>query len=120
MGKEELIDPMALTDLLADVSIDSLEQMVEEYLPEQEETETESNEEYEEYEEYDDPVDYSGESQNACPVKMEVVAPYWANNTRNQILALLNLYPFEQYIHTKKCYVEKGVDVNNSTDYTDY
>ena len=62
-GKEELMDPMALTDLLADVSIDSLEQMVEEYLPEQEETETESNKEYEEYEEYDDPVDYSGESQ---------------------------------------------------------
>jgi len=105
-GKEELMDPMALTDLLADVSIDSLEQMVEEYLPEQEETETESNKEYEEYEEYDDPVDYSGESQNACPVKMEVVAPYWANNTRNQILALLNLYPFEQYIHTEKCQYE--------------
>lgn len=40
---------------------------------------------------------------NACPVKEEVVAPYWANNTRGEILALLNLYPFEQYIHWEKC-----------------
>ena len=40
---------------------------------------------------------------NACPVKEEVVAPYWANNTRSEILALLNLYPFEQYVHWEKC-----------------
>jgi hypothetical protein len=40
---------------------------------------------------------------NACPVKEEVVAPYWANNTRGEVLALLNLYPFEQYIHWEKC-----------------
>ncbi|CAL8138728.1 unnamed protein product [Orchesella dallaii] len=40
---------------------------------------------------------------NACPVKEEVVAPYWANNTRGEILALLNLYPFEQYIHWERC-----------------
>ncbi|CAG0892006.1 unnamed protein product [Cyprideis torosa] len=43
---------------------------------------------------------------NACPVKEEVVAPYWANNTRGEVLALLNLYPFEQYIHWEKCTYE--------------
>lgn len=40
---------------------------------------------------------------NACPVKEEVVAPFWANNTRGETLALLNLYPFEQYVHWEKC-----------------
>lgn len=43
---------------------------------------------------------------NACPIKEEVVAPYWANNTRGEILALLNVYPFEQYIHWEKCAYE--------------
>ncbi|XP_017468892.1 PREDICTED: uncharacterized protein LOC108360931 [Rhagoletis zephyria] len=40
---------------------------------------------------------------NACPVKEEVVAPFWANNTRGEVLALLNVYPFEQYVHWEKC-----------------
>lgn len=40
---------------------------------------------------------------NACPVKEEVVAPFWANNTRGEVLALLNFYPFEQYVHWEKC-----------------
>ena len=48
-------------------------------------------------------LSYSGPSINACPVKEEVFAPYWANNTRDQVLALLNLYPFEQYIHMETC-----------------
>lgn len=39
----------------------------------------------------------------ACPIAQEVVAPYWANNTRGETLALLNVYPFEQYIHWEKC-----------------
>ncbi|PNF25081.1 hypothetical protein B7P43_G01974 [Cryptotermes secundus] len=43
---------------------------------------------------------------NACPVKEEVVAPFWANNTRGEVLALLNLYPFEQYVHWEKCTFE--------------
>lgn len=43
---------------------------------------------------------------NACPVKQEVLAPYWANNTRGDVLALLNVYPFEQYIHAEKCAFE--------------
>ncbi|XP_055548389.1 protein spaetzle 4 isoform X2 [Wyeomyia smithii] len=43
---------------------------------------------------------------NACPVKEEVVAPFWANNTRGEVLALLNLYPFEQYVHWEKCAFE--------------
>ena len=46
---------------------------------------------------------FSGLFRNACPVKEEVFAPYWANNTRDQVLALLNLYPFEQYIHMETC-----------------
>lgn len=40
---------------------------------------------------------------NACPVKEEVVAPFWGNNTRGEVLALLNVYPFEQYINWEKC-----------------
>lgn len=44
---------------------------------------------------------------NACPVKEEVVAPFWANNTRGEVLALLNLYPFEQYVHWEKCSYEQ-------------
>ncbi|XP_071748080.1 uncharacterized protein [Lepeophtheirus salmonis] len=47
--------------------------------------------------------DFNGPSVNACPVKEEVLAPFWANNTRDQVLALLNLYPFEQYIHMETC-----------------
>jgi len=39
----------------------------------------------------------------ACSTKEEVVAPYWANNTRGEILALLNVYPFEQFIHSELC-----------------
>ena len=45
----------------------------------------------------------SNKGYNACPIQQEVVAPYWANNTRGEILALLNVYPFEQYIHWEKC-----------------
>ncbi|XP_076373181.1 uncharacterized protein LOC143258035 [Tachypleus tridentatus] len=43
---------------------------------------------------------------NACPVKEEITAPYWANNTRGETLALLNVYPFEQYVHWEKCAFE--------------
>jgi len=60
----------------------------------------------EEIEEIIEKLEYSGESLNACPVKEEVFAPYWANNTRDQVLALLNLYPFEQYIHMETCKFE--------------
>lgn len=78
-----------------------------------------------------------------------MTAPYWALNTRNDTLALLNLYPFEQYIHMERCKAEYDqmlcrpgcrsvfaniinslnpgamiasclADVNSSTDYTDY
>ncbi|CAH1376901.1 unnamed protein product [Tenebrio molitor] len=48
-------------------------------------------------------VDYQMKGVNACPVKEEVVAPFWANNTRGEVLALLNMYPFEQYVHWEKC-----------------
>merc|ERR1712223_2287974 len=60
----------------------------------------------EEIEEIIEKLEYSGESLNACPVKEEVFAPYWANNTRDKTLALLNLYPFEQYIHIETCQAE--------------
>ncbi|XP_037038797.1 protein spaetzle 4 isoform X2 [Bradysia coprophila] len=50
----------------------------------------------------DEPI-YNSRGVNACPVKEEVVAPFWANNTRGEVLALLNLYPFEQYVHWEKC-----------------
>jgi hypothetical protein len=67
------------------------------------EAEIQSNneEEEQEFEEIND--QYTGDGMNACPVYEEVKAPFWANNTRNQVLALLNLYPFEQYIHMERC-----------------
>lgn len=37
---------------------------------------------------------------------MSISAPYWATNTRNDTLTLLNLYPFEQYIHMEICKAE--------------
>ena len=40
---------------------------------------------------------------NACEVDVTLEAPYYANNTRNEPLALLNLYPFEQYVHMERC-----------------
>ncbi|KAL1122147.1 hypothetical protein AAG570_003552, partial [Ranatra chinensis] len=49
---------------------------------------------------------YKTKGVNACPVKEEVVAPFWANNTRGEVLALLNLYPFEQYVHWERCTYE--------------
>lgn len=51
-------------------------------------------------------IDYTGESVNACEVDVSITAPYWATNTRNDSLALLNLYPFEQYIHMEICKAE--------------
>jgi len=49
---------------------------------------------------------YLGDSINACDVDMTIEAPFWANNTGGQLLALLNLYPFEQYIHIETCQAE--------------
>ncbi|XP_022256732.1 protein spaetzle 4-like isoform X2 [Limulus polyphemus] len=60
---------------------------------------------------------------NACLVTEEVVAPYWANNTRGETLALLNVYPFEQYVHWEKymkiarCTAEMAVVANSSIDF---
>ncbi|KAK9686090.1 Spaetzle [Popillia japonica] len=51
-------------------------------------------------------MSYKTQGVNACPVKQEVVAPFWANNTRGDVLALLNLYPYEQYVHWEKCTYE--------------
>lgn len=51
-------------------------------------------------------INYKLAGVNACPVKEEVVAPFWANNTRGEVLALLNMYPFEQYVHWEKCSFE--------------
>lgn len=85
-----------LEDLIAE--IDELE-VAEEDLKEEEEDEEEEAMEEEEQQQ----ILYTGESINACPVYEEVKAPFWANNTRNQVLALLNLYPFEQYIHMERC-----------------
>jgi len=98
-SKEESMDN-TLSDLLNETNLDDLEQLVEEYLPEPEPLE------YDDYDVKENLVDYSGESQHACPVYSEVIAPYWANNTRDQVLALLNLQPFEQYIHMEKCKFE--------------
>lgn len=44
---------------------------------------------------------------NACETKEELTAPFWANSTRGEVLALLNMYPFEQYIHLETCVHER-------------
>lgn len=49
---------------------------------------------------------YLGDPINACEVDSTIEAPYWANNTGGKTLALLNLYPFEQYIHIETCMSE--------------
>ncbi|XP_055299549.1 protein spaetzle 4 [Sitodiplosis mosellana] len=58
---------------------------------------------YQDVAQKEEPVLINSKGVNACPVKEEVVAPFWANNTRGEVLALLNLYPFEQYVHWEKC-----------------
>merc|ERR1719266_2108652 len=102
MGKENLQE-ILIEDyqegFIPDDSNYSTDYSDEEDLEPEEETVEEIEEEIVE-------IDYSGESMNACPVKEEVFAPYWANNTRDQVLALLNLYPFEQYIHMETCKFE--------------
>merc|ERR1719266_1233857 len=102
MGKENLQE-ILIEDyqegFIPDDSNYSTDYSNEEDLETEEETVEEIEEEIVE-------IDYSGESMNACPVKEEVFAPYWANNTRDQVLALLNLYPFEQYIHMETCKFE--------------
>ncbi|XP_030022589.2 protein spaetzle 4 [Manduca sexta] len=44
---------------------------------------------------------------NACETKESLEAPFWANSTRGEVLALLNLYPYEQYIHLETCVHER-------------
>lgn len=47
---------------------------------------------------------------NACPTKPEVVAPYWAVNTRGRTLAIVNDPPYEQHVHWEKC-VNEGLQM---------
>ncbi|XP_018575280.1 protein spaetzle 4 [Anoplophora glabripennis] len=61
---------------------------------------------FQDMEEKKRPINFNLKGVNACPVKEEVVAPFWANNTRGETLALLNMYPFEQYVHWEKCTFE--------------
>ncbi|CAB3234453.1 unnamed protein product [Arctia plantaginis] len=44
---------------------------------------------------------------NACESKEQIAAPFWANSTRGELLALLNMYPYEQYIHLETCVHER-------------
>merc|ERR1712223_2161811 len=92
---EEILKPM--------VDSDSLKSFQMEEMPKPEPLVEVSNEGEVEY--VDDSI-YSGSSTSACPVRREVVSPYWANNTRQQTLALLNIYPFEQYVHMEMCKYE--------------
>jgi len=92
-------------------SVEIEPEQLETILPEMLQTTDIEEIEEEEIEEIDEGLEnpiyeYTGESINACEVHETIEAPYWANNTRNQILALLNLYPFEQYIHMETCKAE--------------
>ncbi|XP_012546903.1 spatzle-like protein isoform X1 [Bombyx mori] len=44
---------------------------------------------------------------NACESTETLTAPFWANSTRGEVLALLNMHPFEQYIHMETCLHER-------------
>lgn len=43
---------------------------------------------------------------SACPVETGITTPYWANNTRGEPRAILNLSPFDQFVHWEKCRFE--------------
>ena len=75
------------------------QEVFEELMAEEEELQEVDTEQKEE-------ILYYGESINACDVDSDIKAPYWANNTGGKMLALLNLYPFEQYIHIETCQSE--------------
>jgi len=77
--------------------IETVEQEVEEVMEELEPDITYKQE---------DEITYFGDPINACDVDTTIEAPYWANNTGGKTLALLNLYPFEQYIHIETCQAE--------------
>merc|ERR1712241_1209455 len=102
-----MLEAMAMAkENLQDVLIEDPFEFIPDHSIEPDEEDVVSEEPIEYDEEIIETVDYSGESLNACPVTEEVFAPYWANNTRDQVLALLNLYPFEQYIHIETCKFE--------------
>jgi len=92
------------TELDEDDEEEIIEEIEEEFVEELEEPQPQQQH----HQHQQQPIQYTGESVNACPVYVEVKAPYWANNTRSKTLALLNLYPFEQYIHMEKCKDEGG------------
>lgn len=77
-------------------NLDPIEELVEDIIEQ-------NYQEIEELEEVEEEIEYVGESVNACEVDVTLEAPYYANNTRNEPLALLNLYPFEQYVHMERC-----------------
>lgn len=101
--------PMASKDIDAAALIEIVEEFIPDTALETDDEESIDDQETEEFEEFiedeKEPI-YQGESTNACPVREEVFAPYWANNTRDNTLAILNLYPFEQYIHMETCRFE--------------
>lgn len=93
---EEKLD----TDIQPTEDITSILKEVEEDLAEVEKELEPKVEEEEEVTYYGDPI-------NACDVDMSVEAPFWANNTGGKTLALLNLYPFEQYVNMEICLADK-------------
>ncbi|XP_054711027.1 protein spaetzle 4-like [Uloborus diversus] len=99
--KRTSIDKLKETIVITDDDLD-IDASIEEGVREDNETIDKTQEKDEE--EKDEEVPRRGI--NACPVKNEVIAPYWANNTRGETLALLNVHPFEQYVHFEKCAFE--------------
>lgn len=89
---EEVEEPM-------EARVPPTQEVFEELMAEEEELQEVDTEQKEE-------ILYYGESINACDVDSDIKAPYWANNTGGKMLALLNLYPFEQYIHIETCQSE--------------
>ena len=48
-----------------------------------------------------------GDITSICPVKKEILQPFWATNSRGETLALMNVAPFAQYVYVELCRFEK-------------
>ncbi|KOB74624.1 Spatzle-like protein [Operophtera brumata] len=55
----------------------------------------------------DTKVNEKKEELNACESREIIDAPFWANSTRGEVLVLLNMWPYEQFIHQEMCVHER-------------
>merc|ERR1712038_1840578 len=73
-----------------------------------------------------DETEYFGNSVNACPVKKEILQPFWATNSRGETLALMNVAPLLNTstwncvgLKRRRCFARRVAGVSSSTDFRD-